>query len=75
MKTLEQQNKKDLADLIRSNSHHSPIALYVSSLLFAIGLHINWLIITFSILLFLSIIIPIMLKLNEKYKWIQIKNN
>lgn len=75
MKTLEQQELNNLANLIKENSHQSPMALYLISLLFAIALHINWLIITFSCLLGFSIFIPILLKLNKKYKWFQIKTH
>lgn len=73
MKTIEQQELTNLANLIKENSHQSPIALYLSCLLFSIALHINWLIITFSCLLGFSVFIPILLKLNKKYKWFQIK--
>lgn len=69
MQSLEQKEQEQLIESFKQKLPNQNLNLYLISLLFAIGLHINWLIITFSILLCLSIFNV----LNKHYKWIYIK--
>ncbi len=56
----------NISDQLKTNSN---ITIYLTALLFAIGLNIKWLIITFSILFGISLLIFI----NKKTGFIQIK--
>lgn len=70
MKTIQEKQQLELANLIKQNSSsNAAIPIYLSSLLFAIVLNIYWLIIVFSGLLFISFFIS----LNKRFNWIQLK--
>jgi len=70
MKTTQEKQQLELANLIRQNTYsNNAIPIYLSSLLFAIVLNIVWLIITFSFLLSISIFAF----LNRHFKWIYFK--
>ena len=69
MQSLEQKEQEQLIESFKQKLPNQNIVLYFISLLFSIGLHINWLIVIFSILLILSIFNI----LNKRYKWIYIK--
>jgi hypothetical protein len=56
----------NISDQLKTNSN---ITIYLTALLFAIGLNIKWLIITFSVLFGISLLIFI----NKKTGFIQIK--
>ena len=70
MKTIQEKQQLELANLIKQNSSSNvAIPVYLSSLLFAIVLNIYWLRIVFSGLLFISFFIS----LNKRFNWIQLK--
>ena len=71
MKTVQDKQKLELANLIKQNASSSnSIPIYLSALLFSIALNVFWLIVTFSCLLFVSVIF----KLNKVFHFIEIKH-
>lgn len=69
MITTQQKQASDLINQFKQSIPNNSIPVYLSSLLFSIVLDINWLIITFSSLLAISIFVS----LNRQFNWICFK--